>query len=199
MVHDARQSLKQKCHFDEIFITGCIGSCHFDNFQCSQWWTFHQNEDFSVSVMSGMTGFRESRSLENESWNDRIWPGIKFYIRHAVQSDTSKPITRGFGISWDMVRDHLCMGSERRRYNVTSSLIGWAHTQNDNDPWCWQTIFFSWTQAQTRLLMTVESRPVIRLCHPCIGATSEKTNDLPVCLESTSINARHTNPYVLFA
>ena len=44
-------SLKQKCrHFDEIFIAGCTGSCHFDNFQCSQWWTFHQNEDFSVSV-----------------------------------------------------------------------------------------------------------------------------------------------------
>ena len=32
-------------------------------------------------------------------------------------------------------RDHLCMRSanERRRYSVTSSLIGWAHTQND--PW----------------------------------------------------------------
>ena len=45
-------SLKQKCrHFDEIFITGCIGSFHFDNFQCSQWWIFHQNEDFSVSVL----------------------------------------------------------------------------------------------------------------------------------------------------
>ena len=44
-------ALKQKCrHFVEIFITGCTGSCHFDNFQCSQWWTFHQNEDFSVSV-----------------------------------------------------------------------------------------------------------------------------------------------------
>ena len=43
--------LKQKCrHFDEIFITGCTGSCHFDNFQYSQWWTFHQNEDSSVSV-----------------------------------------------------------------------------------------------------------------------------------------------------
>ena len=27
----------------------------------------------------------------------------------------------------------LCMrlANERRRYNVTSSLIGWAHTQND--------------------------------------------------------------------
>ena len=42
---------KRKCrHFDEIFITGCTGSCHFDNFQCSQWWKFHQNEDISISV-----------------------------------------------------------------------------------------------------------------------------------------------------
>ena len=34
-------SLKRKCcHFDEIFITGCIGSCQNDNFQCSQWRKF---------------------------------------------------------------------------------------------------------------------------------------------------------------
>ena len=46
--------LKQKCcHFDEIFITDCTGSCHFDNFQCSQWWKFCQNEDISVSVPNG--------------------------------------------------------------------------------------------------------------------------------------------------
>ena len=46
-------TLKRKCrHFDEIFITGCTGSCHFDNFQCSQWWKFHQNEDISVSVIA---------------------------------------------------------------------------------------------------------------------------------------------------
>ena len=33
----------------------------------------------------------------------------------------------------------LCMrpSNERRRYNVTSSLIGWAHTQNDPWPWLW--------------------------------------------------------------
>ena len=44
-------ALKRKCHnFDEIFIIGCTGSCHFDNFQCSQWWKFHQNYDISVSV-----------------------------------------------------------------------------------------------------------------------------------------------------
>ena len=44
-------TLKRKCsHFDEIFITGCTESCHFDNFRCSQWWRFRQNEDISVSV-----------------------------------------------------------------------------------------------------------------------------------------------------
>ena len=44
-------TLKRKCrHFDEIFITSCTGSCHFDNFQCSQWWKFNQNEDIFVSV-----------------------------------------------------------------------------------------------------------------------------------------------------
>ena len=48
---ETRATLKRKCrHFDEILITGCTGSCHFDNFQCSQWWKFHQNEDISVSV-----------------------------------------------------------------------------------------------------------------------------------------------------
>ena len=44
-------TLKRKCrHFDEILITGCTGSCYFDNFKCSQWWQFHQNEDISLSV-----------------------------------------------------------------------------------------------------------------------------------------------------
>ena len=44
-------TLKRKCcHFDEIFITGCTGSCQNDNFQCSQWWKFHQNNNISVSV-----------------------------------------------------------------------------------------------------------------------------------------------------
>ena len=35
--------------FDEIFITGCTESYHFDNFRCSLWWRFCQN-DISVSV-----------------------------------------------------------------------------------------------------------------------------------------------------
>ena len=43
--------MKRKCrHFDEIFITGCTKSCQNDNFRCSQWWKFHQNDNISVSV-----------------------------------------------------------------------------------------------------------------------------------------------------
>ena len=46
-------SQRRKCrHFDKIFIIGCTGSCHFDNFQCSQWWKLHKNEDIPVSVMA---------------------------------------------------------------------------------------------------------------------------------------------------
>ena len=41
------QLLKWKWRFDEIFVTSCIGSCHFDNYH---WWKFYQNEGTSVSV-----------------------------------------------------------------------------------------------------------------------------------------------------
>ena len=39
--------------------------------------------------------------------------------------------TAGITISGIML--YMCPANGRRRYNVTSSLIGWAHTQND--PW----------------------------------------------------------------
>ena len=46
-----RQIWNEMSSFDEILITGCTGSCHFDNFQCSQWLKFHQNQYIYVSVM----------------------------------------------------------------------------------------------------------------------------------------------------
>ena len=41
-------------------------------------------------------------------------------------------------MTYDAVRDHLCThpANEKRRYNVTLSLIGWAHTQNDPFAMC---------------------------------------------------------------
>ena len=78
-------SLKQKCrHFDEIFITGCTGSCHFDNFQCSQWWTFHQNEDFSVSMLEAnyMVPYFTSRDEVHRWWS------LLIYTRNSMRKKT---------------------------------------------------------------------------------------------------------------
>ena len=43
-----------------------------------------------------------------------------------------------FQMPWCSCNITLDMGSanERRRYNVTSSLIGWSHTNNDPGLWC---------------------------------------------------------------
>ena len=83
IVFSCRPSLKRKCrHFDEIFITGCTGSCHFDNSQCSQWWKFHQNDNISVSVLS--LSDVSVHFLENawkgwpEIWHAKVsWPPWK--------------------------------------------------------------------------------------------------------------------------
>ena len=51
VIINCNTALKRKSlHFDEMFITGCTGSCQNDNFQCSQWWKFRQNDDIFVSV-----------------------------------------------------------------------------------------------------------------------------------------------------
>ena len=43
-------SPKCKCHFDENFVTGCTGTCHFDNLRCSQWSQYLHNGVISVSL-----------------------------------------------------------------------------------------------------------------------------------------------------
>ena len=48
-----RPSLKWKCNFAEIFITGYIGRCHNDNVRCSLWWNFRQ-KDISGGVRYGV-------------------------------------------------------------------------------------------------------------------------------------------------
>ena len=45
------QSISLQWHYDEIFITGCPGSCQNDNFQCYQWWKFCQNSDIFTSEL----------------------------------------------------------------------------------------------------------------------------------------------------
>ena len=35
--------LKGRRRFEALFVSGCTWRCSFDNFRCSQWWKFHQN------------------------------------------------------------------------------------------------------------------------------------------------------------
>ena len=70
-------SLKQKCcYFDEIFITGCTGSCHFDNFRCSQWWKFCQNDNIFVSVLPAMLSLVPSVTNVKADVDKNIWRHI---------------------------------------------------------------------------------------------------------------------------
>ena len=46
-------TLRQKYrHFDESFINGCSGNCHFDTYQCSKWRKFRHKENIPVSVLA---------------------------------------------------------------------------------------------------------------------------------------------------
>ena len=72
-------SLKRKClHFDEIFITGCTESCQNDNFQCSQWWKFHQNDDIFVSVIYGPWCWLLSHACRQWNCSKLAMEGVKF-------------------------------------------------------------------------------------------------------------------------
>ena len=41
--HDEGKLKQKYYHVDEIFVSGCTGSCQFDNFQYSHWQKFHQH------------------------------------------------------------------------------------------------------------------------------------------------------------
>ena len=72
--HTALQlpSLKLKCcHFDEIFIISCTGSCYLENVRSSVWRKFHQN-DISVSVR---------KSIERHTAHTIVsWPNPKQWV-----------------------------------------------------------------------------------------------------------------------
>ena len=50
--------------FDEISVTDCTESCHFDNFRCSQWHKFRQNDNIIVSVYRMRWDYAPSWSME---------------------------------------------------------------------------------------------------------------------------------------
>ena len=72
-------TLTQKCHFDEIFITGCTWSCQNDNFQCKP-----------VMTISSKCHFHYSGNIEINTWIEppadstargmRAWFGFAFVL-----------------------------------------------------------------------------------------------------------------------
>ena len=79
-------SLKRKCcHFDKIFITGCTGSCQNDNFQCSQWWKFHQNNNISVSVILRVNG-----KWKELCWSPSYWMVARFRWPNTFRTSITK-------------------------------------------------------------------------------------------------------------
>ena len=87
--------LKQKCcHFDEILITDCTESCHFDNFRCSQWLKFRQNDDISVSVSrrDEMTAISPTIYSDAFSWTKSfvIWLKLHWSLSLRVWLTTTE-------------------------------------------------------------------------------------------------------------
>ena len=74
-------------HVDEMFITGYTGSCHFDNFQCSHWLKFHQNEDISVSVHNKLERHKPCAYLTTHAaikCHTGGWNECKFFSRFCM-------------------------------------------------------------------------------------------------------------------
>ena len=73
-----------------------------------------------------------------------IWPNMIWYSKYHYDSNVK-------GVTFFRVQTHnryqgiilgMCPANERQRYNVTPSLIGWVHSQND--PWIPSGISASW-------------------------------------------------------
>ena len=64
-------SLKRKYHIDEVLLTDCTGSCQNDNFPCSQWRKFRQN-DIHVAVIE-----RTESAIETEA---KLEPKLEYKL-----------------------------------------------------------------------------------------------------------------------
>ena len=92
---------KRKCHFDEVFISDCSGSCDFNNFRCSRWQKFRQND---ISFLMYM--------LSRHSCT--IYP---IYYSDVIMSAAASQIT-----SVSIVCSTICLGAEQRKYQGSASL-----------------------------------------------------------------------------
>ena len=95
--HAINTKLKSKCrHIDEISITGCIGSWHFDNFQCCQLWRC-QNKDNFISVNDYHSVCSAACSVTEQIQKieaPHYWPFAMWNHRMPVDSHRKGPMMR---------------------------------------------------------------------------------------------------------
>ena len=101
-------SLKWKCHFDEIFLTGCTESCHYDNLWCCQCWKCHPNNNICVSVVMDMNCVCDDRWIKQVTYNR------DFLIAHYIGGSPLDISTMQY---WIGLRDPK-MQSKKTWYNI---------------------------------------------------------------------------------
>ena len=99
-----------------------------------------------------------------------------------------------FDITVMMAEIFLCMcpANERRRYNVTSSLIGWVHTQND--PW------ITHRDLITNMHLWTESSSLVQImdCSVTYSAPSHYQQQRPIIVYQTFIGTIHHSKFEYF-
>ena len=122
-------SLKRKCrHFDEILITGCTGSCHFDNFQCSHWLKVHHGDSL-VSVI-----LKRGLGVDTLHWRHMI-NGISNHRQlNCLLNSLLKPATRKISkvnITGPLWGESICGHKYYRQYSYRDLWGSYAaHSRN---------------------------------------------------------------------
>ena len=121
-------SLKRKCYnFEEIFATGRTGSFHFDNFRCSQWRKFLQNDDISVSEIH-WDDCHDSISADDDSGPENLSKShFTRLVTHSPRVFASYTCSRAKGNGTPQ--------SDTTEWNPNSSPIGWPMRQFCNQNW----------------------------------------------------------------
>ena len=126
-------TLKRKCRrFDEIFITGCTESCQNDNFQCSQWWKFHQNDNISVSVYicnmytmyHAATQHYEPLLVDKKYHITSVFISIteNISVHNQHYSDVIMSAMASQNIGVPIVFSTVCLGADHRKRQSSASL-----------------------------------------------------------------------------
>ena len=128
---------EQKCSYsDKIFITGCTESCHSDNFWCSLWWKFCQNDiSISVNVLEYWSGF------------------INNVIKNIYRASSHFSGPSRWVELWIILSTHEWEGRQvpRWRASITGLPFTWTHRLSGGKSLFLKIIFCNITQQPQRL------------------------------------------------